>query len=297
MNIKLLAFLLLTKISAFSQWMTLKPNFQIKNSEELSLEKVIHDNLTTTLELKFSFNKKKNSNLLTEVFGLNPSKINVCIRDRSYLLDSTQNKRFEMLRATGIPYCSSGRLTLSTYESVSFKLFFERLPEGLERFDFIEGNFIDSLIFKKSTWYIKGIEATNPAEGQISKVQKYSSNEDSQILNYKIEKENVFYFFESRAKLIPESEEYLKEFFSKYQSALQNSNSIKIEGHTDRIGEFEKNRTLSIARAKLIKNFLVDGGISASKITIKGYSHLKILTEKRDDYSKQLNRRVEIKIL
>ena len=246
--------------------------------------------------MRFSFFKKANSNLFENIFGLNPAKINVCIRDRSYLLDSLQLKKFELLRATGIPYCSSGKLTLSNNQSVSFKLYFERLPVGLERFDFTEGNFLDSLIFKKNTWFIKGIEADNPANGQISKVQKYGLKSESHVIKNETKRENIFYFYESRAELITESEEYLKEFFTKNQSILQNAISIKIEGHTDRIGEFEKNRTLSIARAKLIKDFLVDGGISASKITIKGYSHLKILTGKRDDYSKQLNRRVEIKI-
>lgn len=46
---------------------------------------------------------------------------------------------------------------------------------------------------------------------------------------------------------------------------------FRIEGHTDRLGEVSKNRTLSLQRALAVKDFLVKAGISPARLETVGY--------------------------
>ena len=102
---------------------------------------------------------------------------------------------------------------------------------------------------------------------------------------------------ETKAILYPDSEKDFNNFVVENKVALDKAKRIRIEGHSDKIGDFEKNRKLSIERAILIRDLLLMENLDPNKIEIKGYSHLKILSFKRDESSKLRNRRVEIKII
>jgi OmpA-OmpF porin, OOP family len=108
---------------------------------------------------------------------------------------------------------------------------------------------------------------------------------------------NVFHFVETKAILTPKSEEYFKAFLSHNMVRLTDAKIIRIEGHTDKIGDFEKNRKLSLERALVLKELLVKEKINPEKIEVKGFSHLRILSLKRDEASKLKNRRAEIRII
>jgi OOP family OmpA-OmpF porin len=72
---------------------------------------------------------------------------------------------------------------------------------------------------------------------------------------------------------------------------------IEIIGHTDIEGNPIENMKLSQERVKAIKNRLVNEGVATLRIKTKAYGSQKPLTRKRDELSKQLNRRVEVKII
>ncbi|MCP9767491.1 OmpA family protein [Lacihabitans sp. LS3-19] len=278
----------------FGQFVTDYPSILKSNTPDLVLEKVVNSTLRTSLTFKFTYKKKSNTNPLGRLLGLNPDKVAVCIRDKSFLVDSLKGKRYEMLRAIDIPYCSAGRTYLSNNQSLIFDLYFERLEQGLEVFDFKEGVFFDTTLINRNTWEISGIEALNPREGEVSKIK----NSKSSIHIAKSEEDSgKFYFVETKAELLPESEIRLQEFLKLNLDKLQNAKKILIEGHTDRIGDYEKNRTLSLQRADLINEILLKENIDKNIIQVKGYSHLKILSFRRDEESKIKNRRVEVKIM
>ena len=67
---------------------------------------------------------------------------------------------------------------------------------------------------------------------------------------------------------------------------------IKIEGHSDETGNAKSNITLSEKRALSVKNFLIQKGIQANRITTKGFGHLKPKTKDLAG-----NRRIEVKQL
>ena len=72
---------------------------------------------------------------------------------------------------------------------------------------------------------------------------------------------------------------------------------IEIEGHTDNSGNPEKNMILSQNRAKSVMDYIVSKGITADRITFKGFGITKPMVANDTPENRQLNRRVEFTIL
>ena len=70
----------------------------------------------------------------------------------------------------------------------------------------------------------------------------------------------------------------------------------EIAGHTDSDGSAEFNQKLSQARVDTAKQRLISKGISATRLTAKGYGESQPLVPNTNDENKQKNRRVEINI-
>ncbi len=66
-----------------------------------------------------------------------------------------------------------------------------------------------------------------------------------------------------------------------------------ISGHTDSVGEEEKNRVLSQSRADACKNYLVSQGVSASRMSAMGYGQTQPKASNETLEGRLLNRRVE----
>jgi OmpA-OmpF porin, OOP family len=72
---------------------------------------------------------------------------------------------------------------------------------------------------------------------------------------------------------------------------------IEMSAHTDSKGSDEYNRTLSENRAKSVKNYILSKGIPESRIVSIGYGETKPVASNDTDDGRQMNRRVEFKIL
>lgn len=87
---------------------------------------------------------------------------------------------------------------------------------------------------------------------------------------------------------------------NKLESMLRQNSQIKVEisGHTDNYGHWQYNRTLSQKRAEAVKDFLTKKGIDSRRIKAVGYGESKPLaTNDDEDEGRELNRRVEFKVL
>lgn len=69
---------------------------------------------------------------------------------------------------------------------------------------------------------------------------------------------------------------------------------IEIRGHTDEIGLAKSNQLLSEKRANAIKTYLIQQGISSSRIQTKGMSFLRPKVARNQAEARKFNRRIEI---
>ena len=101
-------------------------------------------------------------------------------------------------------------------------------------------------------------------------------------------------FATAEANLLPGSEKELNELVS-YLIAVPTA-TVLIEGHTDNIGNPNKNKILSLNRAKSIAQFLVNHSIQPKRITTIGYGDSKPIATNDSEQGRQQNRRTSFTI-
>jgi OmpA-OmpF porin, OOP family len=91
----------------------------------------------------------------------------------------------------------------------------------------------------------------------------------------------------------PESAPALKEIGD--MLAAHGDLKVSIEGHTDNVGNAQTNMTLSEKRAAAVKTYLVSTlGVSAARLTSRGYGDTKPVADNATPEGRQKNRRVEL---
>ena len=80
---------------------------------------------------------------------------------------------------------------------------------------------------------------------------------------------------------------------------LQITPSLKIEisGHTDNDGDDDFNLDLSNNRAKSVVNWLIENGISETRLSFKGYGETMPIVKNNTAENKAKNRRTELTII
>jgi outer membrane protein OmpA-like peptidoglycan-associated protein len=73
--------------------------------------------------------------------------------------------------------------------------------------------------------------------------------------------------------------------------------TIVISGHTDSTGSEQYNQALSERRANAVKNALVGMGVNPARMTTIGYGKSKPVASNASEAGRQLNRRVELRIV
>ena len=122
-----------------------------------------------------------------------------------------------------------------------------------------------------------------------------SEMERQLISSGKIRLENV-YFETGSAKLLPESEETLREAgrtLEKFRDL-----NVEVQGHTDTRGSNRYNMRLSEERAQSVRHFLLEHShLQAENLTAKGYGEAQPETKERNDEELLRNRRVVLRVL
>jgi outer membrane protein OmpA-like peptidoglycan-associated protein len=99
-------------------------------------------------------------------------------------------------------------------------------------------------------------------------------------------------FDNNKATLKPESFPVL----DKAAVGLKDWGDIKVEiaGHTDSVDSDEHNMKLSQSRAETVRDYLVSKGISADRLTAKGYGESSPIADNKTEEGRATNRRVEM---
>lgn len=105
---------------------------------------------------------------------------------------------------------------------------------------------------------------------------------------------NVF-FDVNKYELKPESQVELDKLI---QLLVENPTlKIQIGGHTDNVGKPTDNLALSNNRAKAVVNYLVSKGITAQRLTAKGFGETQPIADNKTDEGKAKNRRTEMRVI
>jgi outer membrane protein OmpA-like peptidoglycan-associated protein len=106
--------------------------------------------------------------------------------------------------------------------------------------------------------------------------------------------QNVFFDFNS-SLLKPESYSELNKLaeFIKSNPAMR----IKIEGHTDNIGDTEYNLRLSEDRAEAVYLYLAENGIDKARMEFEGFGASQPLSSNDSEKGRAQNRRTEVTVL
>lgn len=106
---------------------------------------------------------------------------------------------------------------------------------------------------------------------------------------------NNVVFRKGSAALLPESSKELEKVVNLMK--LHPKLKIKVQGHTDSIGNKQQNIVLSEKRAKVVREYIVSKGIKAERIQFKGYGGANPIASNSTESGRQENRRVEILIM
>ena len=115
--------------------------------------------------------------------------------------------------------------------------------------------------------------------------------EDKEILEFAVQNVN---FATGKATLLPASKSVLDQIVTIMQKYPDYS--LRVEGHTDSVGNAESNQKLSEARAASCVTYIVSKGVAASRISSIGYGESKPIADNKYKAGRDENRRVEFDV-
>lgn len=77
---------------------------------------------------------------------------------------------------------------------------------------------------------------------------------------------------------------------------VDSTSNLILNGHTDNVGNASNNQALSLARAKSVRDYLVNGGVKSERISPVGYGQTKPKVSNQTEEGRLENRRVEFRI-
>ncbi len=104
----------------------------------------------------------------------------------------------------------------------------------------------------------------------------------------------LLYFLKGKDELTAESKEEVERILA--ELAKRPTAEISVIGHTDTVGSTQFNDTLSLQRAKRVRQLLMARGIAPGSVAIAGRGERELLIPTRDKVHEPRNRRVEINV-
>ncbi|MDR1343688.1 MAG: OmpA family protein [Prevotellaceae bacterium] len=102
-------------------------------------------------------------------------------------------------------------------------------------------------------------------------------------------------FETNKATLKAQSEKYIDEIALLMESIP--TLNVRINGHTDNVGNAERNLKLSVQRAEAVYRYMLKKGISSERLSYEGFGSSKPLQEGNTEAARLRNRRVEFEIM
>ncbi|WP_321415080.1 OmpA family protein [uncultured Desulfobacter sp.] len=104
----------------------------------------------------------------------------------------------------------------------------------------------------------------------------------------------ILYFQSGKTLLTPESKALIDDILNTIRQ--RNSRDISVVGHTDRVGNADKNYELAKKRSIVIARILMDKGVDPDLIEITSHGEANPIVPTPDTVAEPRNRRVEVMI-
>jgi outer membrane protein OmpA-like peptidoglycan-associated protein len=98
-------------------------------------------------------------------------------------------------------------------------------------------------------------------------------------------------FKTASSEILPASQDILMKAYNTLEAYPDME--VEIQGHTDNVGKHDYNVKLSQSRADAVKQWLVNAGISGSRITTRAFAYDKPIATNDTAEGRQQNRRIE----
>lgn len=155
---------------------TLNPRVESQYSNEIKITRVELKGNFTVFSMKYKLNSRKGTGEddyerpqlpfpFPPLGGRSSNDFFVSFEPKSYLIAAGSGKKFRFVKAEGVPL-SPEQMTVYPGEEVFFKVYFERLERGIEKFDLYEGKNGGKTVF----WNFYGIRIKNPAPNQVNEL-------------------------------------------------------------------------------------------------------------------------------
>jgi outer membrane protein OmpA-like peptidoglycan-associated protein len=190
-------------------------------------------------------------------------------------------------------------LDATTHKGVSANIRYSSIPTGS-----IYGKFVDST-FSFPIFGVAKYEITAEAQGynprtvildpkDIGQLRQVIRNIILTPAGEAIRLNNLI-FSQGKAHIEPQSYSELDELVEMMQD--NDRLVIQLEGHTDNLGDATANMKLSEKRVEAVKKYIVSKGVSKNRIKTKAFGGTQPLTQETTPAARNLNRRVEVRIL
>ena len=134
-----------------------------------------------------------------------------------------------------------------------------------------------------------------PKETQGCPVTQAEAPKLVEVRADRIEVKQPLQFKPNRAVLLTDSLPLLQEVAQVLKEAR--AVRVRVEGHTDRVGERDENLKLSQARAQVVREYLVGQGIEAERLSAEGFGWSRPIASNITKEGRSQNRRVEFRIV
>ena len=104
----------------------------------------------------------------------------------------------------------------------------------------------------------------------------------------------ILYFEEGTTNLTEQSAPEMKKLLADVSE--RPGAEVQVTGHTDAVGKAVDNDILSLKRAALVRNLLIDMGVTPGDVISVGRGERALLIETEDEVEEPRNRRVEVTV-
>lgn len=139
-------------------------------------------------------------------------------------------------------------------------------------------------------------ETYNGIDDEDGCPEKLKAKSLVKVTEQKIEITEKVFFKTNSAKILPKSFNLLDQVASVLKN-YKHLRKVRIEGHTDSVGNKRKNKKLSQQRAESVRDYLVEKGVAAERLLVEGVGPDKPISSNKTARGREMNRRVEFVIV